>query len=260
MGTVTSKLFFNNTQYTKEYSKLSTGEALYASYRGSHKKVNQDSLAIFQIQDSIILIIADGMGGTVNGERASQMICQTMQEYLEKQNEAVILDWMIIKALEEASQKIINFKHECGSTATCVLIKNNLARFYNIGDSGQFLYNSKKRLLFKGTEHSLLGHAMQAGLIKSREEQNIVEDSILLNGVGFENMKIEISKEYKLKRDYLIILCSDGFFQFFNEHELNVDYLYGKFLTRGEKLLKLVKDETCEILDDCTYLVYRHKG
>jgi len=258
VGKLKSKFLFNNTSLEREHLGLISGEVLYASYKGSNKDINQDSLAIFEIEDSIILVIADGMGGTVNGEKASQYICEQLKDLLGRYKKGDILDWMIVDALEQANQKVLNLKHECGSTATCVLIKNNLARFYNIGDSGQFLYNSKKKLLYKGVEHSLVGYGMQAGLIKSREGQEIVEDSILLNGVGFENMKIELSKEYRLRKNDLIILCSDGFFQFFNEFDPDIDYLYGKFLGRGKKLLSLIKDDGIEVLDDCTYLLYRH--
>ena len=54
----------------------------YATDMGNKRKVNQDSIMIFEMDNIALLLIADGMGGMSDGEKVSWIAAKEMKLWI----------------------------------------------------------------------------------------------------------------------------------------------------------------------------------
>jgi PPM family protein phosphatase len=52
--------------------------SIYQESRRGGRRVNQDRMGYLYTRDSLLLLVADGMGGHARGEVAAQLTLQTM--------------------------------------------------------------------------------------------------------------------------------------------------------------------------------------
>jgi protein phosphatase len=229
----------------------------YASLKSPHHETNQDSLAIFKLSnDNLVMLVSDGMGGHSSGEIASKIVCNTFKKELSKKSKN--LRNKILDAIEKSNKEVRKLKVDAGATLTCCSIEKDKVRFYNVGDSGQILLGSRARLKFKGVEHSLLGHGIEAGIIKDRVEQELVDDNIISNGVGFSTMRIEMSIGLEIVEGDLIVLASDGVTGIMNEAEYIQWATSNHFNERIPNLISRFQNEEGLLQDDSSIIMYRH--
>lgn len=172
---------------------------------------NQDHVLV----TGSLFAVADGMGGHVGGEIASQTAINALQKEFEKDSS---IDSLIKsaknanKAVWQRSQKEANLKG-MGTTLTAVgLIKNNNEEelgIVNVGDSRAYLLQNGE--LSQITEdHSLVEEAVRSGQLSAEEAIHHSSRHILTRAIGIEQ-DVEVDNwiilPYKGDR---ILLCSDG--------------------------------------------------
>ncbi len=238
--------------------ETSLGECSYASICYPHHEVNQDSLAIFQLEnDDLVMLVSDGMGGHAAGEVASKIICETFKKTLSKKS--TNLRNKVLDAIEKSNKEVRKLKVGAGATLTCCYIKKKgVIRFFNIGDSSQLLLGSRGKIKFRGVEHSPLGHGIEAGIIEDRVEQELVEDNIISNGVGFQKMRVEMSVGLEILEGDIVFLASDGVTGIMNEEKYVNLVTSGDFNDRVARIVQSFKEDESTIQDDSTVILYRH--
>ncbi len=247
----------NDNFEVSKYS-FSFGEAYYASFRYPNHPMNQDSMGIYELEGGhVVLLVSDGMGGHAGGEIASKLICDTFKKVLK--NKKGNARNHVLDAIEKSNRAIQKLKIGAGATLTCCLIDKSgkSVRFFNIGDSSQLLLGSRGKLKYRGIEHSPLGHGIEAGIIEDRTEQDIVESNIVSNGVGFPNMRIEMSEPIEVSEGDLILLASDGIIDSRNRNDLISWAVGGEFSERVGKLVKEFEGKEDAIFDDSTLILFK---
>src|SRR5665647_424401 len=194
---------------TKSYSILDIG---------SKRKVNEDSLAIFESENEkqitekgSIYIVADGVGGLNKGDVASKTVTETVRTEYYNFASVDVKDSLKF-AINKANMVLINIRVEdekLASTLVCTVIKDNIAYIANVGDSRAYLFRNKK-LTRKTDDHSFVGERMRMGELTEEEARLHPRKNIILRCLGdTENLEIDFF-EVSLEENDKLLLCTDG--------------------------------------------------
>lgn len=235
------------------------------THLGNVRKNNEDSFIMEEAKTADgtikLLAVADGLGGHDGGEIASGKIVDELKNWLlgliHIRTENVIEHFKV--HLEKINTEIHTYfttlETSGGSTLTGIMILDNTAYTFNTGDSR--VYRIRKHTMEVLTwDHSLRNYQVKAGLIEHPDEIGKKGD-MLIKAFGIdESLTIDI-KEVKLKKNDLLVICSDGLY---GAIELNQEKgLYKKIKNRDD-LLGLSRDLLIHVLegeakDNITYIL-----
>ncbi len=226
-------------------------EVYFFTNKGKKRKHNEDSLLVL---DEIltrtdmekcgkkelkelkgILAVADGMGGHAKGEVASFKTLEVLLKESKNIKTEEDLKKVLNKArdvLEEIAQEDWT-AHGLGTTLAGMVLMGDRALAFNVGDCRVYRFNGEKvERITK--DHSLVEELVDRGEI-TREEvrrhpyRNIVTSAVI--GDGYSTPLRVFVREVELQKGEKYLICSDGFWEEFEEEEM-------------EKLLR--KKDFCE--------------
>ncbi len=192
-----------------------------ATHVGKVRKNNEDALIFIEPET---FIVADGMGGQAAGEIASQMLIDTVKNFLPAVPEPWsedILKKAILKSnaaiLREAA-KNSNYRG-MGTTATILHIYNRRAYYAHVGDSR--LYRLKNKNLEQITQdHSYVENLVRNGEITAEEARNHPMKNILTQAVGaVENILVDTAS-FTVNAGDTFLLCTDGLTNMLEDKEI----------------------------------------
>jgi PPM family protein phosphatase len=193
---------------------------------GKRREKNEDS---FLIDDDLgLFIVADGMGGHLGGEYASQLAVTTIKEVLQildEDPEATLVSELEIDpenmaerfryAIRVASMKIFEeATHDptlrgMGTTAVGVFVRNGVAYIANVGDSRCYQFRNEQCEQIT-QDHSLVSEQLRAGLITLQDAETHKYKNIITRSVGYQEDVESDIWEIKLEPGDRYLLCSDG--------------------------------------------------
>lgn len=179
---------------------------------------NQDRCALIESISSVLICLADGMGGHPKGEVAAQMlidICTEMFTETRKPIPNPIAFLTII--MNEAHEQIIAYGKaqepaiKPRTTAVIVLIQDNIAYWVHAGDSRFYLFRNKKTLT-RTTDHSYVELLRKRGAITSLECATHPQRNYVTRCLGGNQLSIDFSRgtPTPLLPGDILLLCSDG--------------------------------------------------
>ena len=215
---------------------------------------NDDALVIAQNKDEILLCIADGAGGHPKGDEAAKLAVLEMKEaFLKNEN--------FLEAIEKVNDKINAFRAQAHSTLIFAHIKGDYIRFFSVGDSEVLYWNAVGSLLYNNVPQSMVGHAVEAGLISQEDSLGHENRHIVHNMLGDPSIRIEVTTRFELKKGHSIILGSDGLFDNLDHQELEAICSRGQFQDVFSELtdyaLKRSQDEEWIKDDDISFIFLR---
>lgn len=181
---------------------------------GMKRKSNQDSIAL--ADDIRFYVVADGMGGHNGGDIASQMSVSLLPEYI-KNNEDVVKvpEQLISDAVAFVNNAIYDHGQEhdelegMGTTISAVLFNSNEACIANVGDSRVYMFKNLK--LYQLTrDNSLVQERLNAGFYDREGARRDPQKNVLVRTVGFEQGVRPDVYKYKITKNDLFLICSDG--------------------------------------------------
>lgn len=194
--------------------------------KGLSRTNNEDNLGATKInrtsadgQHSIgIYVIADGVGGERDGEKASKMAVETVMEAMlnklgNNYSDEACQGWL--KAAALMAHRQIRLSHdEFRKSATTLLIAmviDNKIHVANVGDSrGYVLSGDELRQVTK--DHTITQMLVDAGMLTEEQAKDHPHRHSLSQAVGSEqNIDVDIFTENLKIGDYLL-LCSDGLY------------------------------------------------
>jgi len=203
---------------------------------GKRREKNEDS---FLANDDLALYtVADGMGGHLGGDIASQLAANTVEEVvkeLESDPDMTLQEGVTIKpgeyqgylryAVRLSSRRIFEKAHGeqalrgMGTTMVALLFRKNKVYIANVGDSRA--YRIRGDGISQITkDHSLVGEQMRAGILTEEEAKSSRLKNIITRSVGFQE-DVEADIDIRVVREgdrYL--LCSDGLSNMLDDDEI----------------------------------------
>lgn len=218
------------------------GEVAYFSRRcpGSESK-NEDSALVFAVPGGLILAVADGAGGGMEGDRASCLAIEAVAECVKKVDGD--LRGAILDAFELANQRVLALGTGAGTTLSVTEIQSGAAgpvlRSYHAGDSGVLVTGGRGKVKLNTIPHSPVGYGVEAGLIEPAEAIHHDDLNLVSNLVGLPDMRIEMGSLLQLHKFDAVVLGSDGLFDNLHLFEVADQARKGKLSEASENLVNL---------------------
>jgi serine/threonine protein phosphatase PrpC len=203
----------------------------FSVYQESHiggRKVNQDRMGYSFTRDTILLLLADGMGGHILGDMAAAIAMQTIGNLFQKQALPMIgrperfLEDSFLAAHNEIHRYRItnNLPETPRTTIVACLIQNGNAYWAHCGDS-RLYWMRQGQVLLRTKDHSRLETLIAQGKVDPSERHTHPDRNKLFNCLGAPNAPIvELSRRVSLQAGDLILLCSDGLWGVLPDHML----------------------------------------
>ena len=208
-------LFIEKNLDEVQLSPFAGGTAAAFSMRSPSKDTpNEDAAALIPYdQESGVLIVADGAGGTRGGAQASSTTVYELVASLEHASrDGTILREAILDGIENANNEISALQIGAATTVAVAEIRGNRVRPYHVGDSQILLLGQKGKQKLLTMSHSPVGYALSSGLIDEKEAMHHLDRHYVSNVVGSLDMTIEMGMDVELSpRDTLLVAC-DGLF------------------------------------------------
>lgn len=220
-------------------SRLDTLAVVIRTDIGNIRQNNEDDAAFIYPAESAtcekkgaMLILADGMGGYNSGEVASNMAIDRVSNlyYASRGTSGETLRAAMNGANEAIRQAgAANVRHEgMGTTCTLVLVRGDAIDVAHVGDSRA--YHMRAGTLDRLTkDHTYVQYLLARGMISDEEASTHPKRNLLMQALG-SNGGIEPDIRWcamPLLPDDLILLCSDGLYEYLADAEIEA-YLAGQ--------------------------------
>lgn len=195
---------------------------------GKVRPQNEDS-CLAEIGDAYALfIVADGMGGHLAGEVASQMAVLGVSERCRKYHTTMEEGMMLLRRCVSETNRDIYIKSQqdekdsgMGTTITCAIIRDGVMSIAHVGDSRLYLLR-KNELTQVTKDHSYVAELVRLGHITEEEAQRHPQRNVITRALGGESIVKVDTDELKVRAGDIILICSDGL----------TNYVFGKRLSK----------------------------
>jgi protein phosphatase len=227
--------------------------ALGLSDTGLVRQINEDSFLVSRLPDasidggeSLLAIVADGVGGHSHGERASAESVQIIREKIAESS----FDSgpaALKKALEAAHAHLKTIKREdpstgdMGTTCTAAWLGNGEAYIAQVGDSRAYLVRDGETLQIT-EDQTMVQKLLRQGLISPEDAAHHPQKNLILQALGIsEQIDVEVFHVPLRERDTLL-LCSDGLHGLVSDAEMAQTLSAHAPPDALEQLIRLAKD------------------
>ena len=239
--------------FKSEYRRLAYGSV---SNIGGRTNNEDSSLALLFNASSTgnppnigVFIVADGMGGHENGEYASATTIQTLAQFVigeiilpqltgkEFSADQKTIPEVLAEAMSQANQLVqLNYPGG-GTTATCAVIRDDLAYIAHVGDSRAYLLTDGEMELVT-RDHLLVRRLQELGQLTPEEADSHPQRNVLYRAVGqAESLEIDAATR-RLPPSSRLLICSDG--------------LWGVL---GDSVMKQIMDDYSDPQEACERLI-----
>ncbi|WBW49251.1 Stp1/IreP family PP2C-type Ser/Thr phosphatase [Peptoniphilus equinus] len=224
---------------------------------GNVREINEDYY--YATEHSPLYIVADGMGGHLAGEIASQTAVTVIEEALSSDfSQPVELSGDIQNAVEAANKKVYDLsvadlsKRGMGTTLSLVYVKDDVLYFTNVGDSR--IYSKGAEFKQLTVDDSYVNYLVTIGEITKEEAQNHPKKNIITRALGTTaSLNVAVQHlDWKEQSIDKLLLCSDGLSNMVGDEILSI-LLEKDSDSAANELLQLALDSGG--LDNITFII-----
>lgn len=213
-----------------------------SSDAGMVRSNNQDSILTFfasqgntdNVPDFGLFIVADGMGGHHDGEKASAIATRVMAREithkiyvpmldrdtrLETDADRPTLSEILIDAVKVANNVVIETIPEGGTTVTAAAILGDLAYIAHVGDSRAYLI-TETAIEQITRDHSLVQRLIELDQLTPEEAAEHPQKNVLYRAIGqSDNLEVDAITR-RLPANSYLFMCSDGLWTLVSEEDI----------------------------------------
>lgn len=202
------------------------------THQGLVREYNQDNVYAWVAPDKpvALLVVADGMGGYKDGDVASRLAVETIEEIIQPALEnayipAQALQDVLEDAIAEAHTRIYEYGAQnadvgrTGTTLIVVVVQKDEAVYANIGDSRIYLFRGED--IEKLTDdHTVVGEMVREGFLEEIAMHTHPQRNMLTRALGYEESTYADFAMRTILPGTRILLCSDGLWGMATDPEL----------------------------------------
>jgi len=192
--------------------------SIYQDSLTGARQSNQDRMGYCFARDSLLMLVADGMGGHLHGEVAAQIALQSAAAAFQSMARPALDDpaAFLDLALRRGHREIQRFQHANRlpdaprTTIVACVVQDGQAWWAHAGDS-RFYWVRRGAVVARTRDHSKVQSLVDLGLLHPDDTDRHPERNKVLNCLGspFEPT-IEIGGPITIEPDDRLLLCSDG--------------------------------------------------
>lgn len=212
--------------------------------RLGNRSINQDRLAALERDNTVLLILGDGLGGRAGGELAAQVMVDTIAKEFQNVN-------IPIKHPKEFMTESLHRAHFAviaegklqdppvnpGTTAVLCLIQDGKAWWSHVGDSRLYLFRGGVPI-YRTRDHSFVEKLYQRGHITHENRSTHPLKNYMTRCIGMSDNvpNVTASNEVALQAGDIIMLCTDGLWEPIDDIQMGAVMMDGRLEDALDKL------------------------
>lgn len=216
------------------------GNMFIASNVGKAKANNEDFGDIYDIKGWKLLIVADGVSSSRNSKQASYIATRQIMNYLLRNSKSLgkeNMQSLLVSAVKSANDKVLELnknmdaksKRRAHTTIVCALIKDNVGSIVWLGDSRAYKVKQYKEVSQLTHDDSWSNMLRKKGMpeeeIAAKKVSHIITQCL---GMPSQNLVFH-SMAVKVESGEDLLLCSDGFWNYFPDNESILNIVLEKY-------------------------------
>ncbi len=183
-----------------------------------HRQENQDRVSIIADPDSLLIAVADGMGGHSEGERAAEASLAALRASFQESARPIFdPQGFLTLALGRAHGAVValgadqTLDHRPRATCAVCLVQDDGTYWAHIGDSRIYLLRAG-RVVARTRDHSHVELLLQEGLITEAETKDHPMRNFVEYCLGGEATlpDMSITAKQHLQSGDVLLACTDG--------------------------------------------------
>jgi serine/threonine protein phosphatase PrpC len=191
---------------------------IFQESRKGSRSVNQDRVAYTYSRDTLLMVVADGMGGHAGGEIAAQIAVRLFIERFQQEAKPMLknplgfLQDSMVKAHAALGSYSAQFSMLETPRTTCVacIVQAGYAYWAHVGDSRLYLYRQGS-LVSQTKDHSKVQYLVDQGVIGASDAAEHPDRNKVYSCLGgMIEPIIDLSVRMPLRSGDTIVMCTDG--------------------------------------------------
>ncbi len=181
---------------------------------------NEDAVSILESNNSVLAIVADGLGGHQDGEIASKTAIKSINAQI---SHDIVDEKKLCDAIQLANDEIIklNQQRQMRTTIACLWFNRDRGLIATLGDTRVYHFRNGK-IIFQSIDHSAIQFSVLNGEVPKESIRTSKERNILTKALGVrEEVKADVVNIDIFPGD-AFILCSDGFWESVLENDMEI--------------------------------------
>ena len=218
---------------------------IFQDSRKGARKVNQDRLAYTYGRDTLLLVVADGMGGHAGGEIAAQICVRLFIERFQQEAKPVLrnplkfLQETMLRAHAALGSYANQFSMLETPRTTCVacVVQASHAYWAHAGDSRFYLFRQGS-LIGNTKDHSTVQYLVDQGLIGIADMSEHPDRNKVFSCLGgLVDPVIDLSRRTPLRNGDVMVLCTDGVWSGLSQGEMATWLTSAPILNTAPKMM-----------------------
>ena len=238
---------------------------IFQDSRKGSRKVNQDRIAYTYGRDTLMLIVADGMGGHAGGEIAAQICARLFIERFQREAKPILKNpfKFLQDSMTRAHQALGSYANQFSMLetprTTCVacVVQAGHAYWAHVGDSRLYLFR-RGNLIAETKDHSKVQYLVDQGIIAARDVATHPDRNRIFSCLGgLVDPVIDLGKRTLLHDGDMIVMCTDGFWSVLSKDEIASSLASTPILQTAPKLMREAEKRGGDEGDNLSAIVVR---
>ena len=202
---------------------------IFQESRRGARPVNQDRIAYTYSRDTLLMVVADGMGGHAGGEIAAQIAVRLFIERFQQEAKPALkspltfLHDSMVQAHAALGSYSAQFSMLETPRTTCVacIVQAGHAYWCHVGDSRLYLFR-QGGLIGSTKDHSKVQYLVDQGIIGVDEVIDHPDRNKIFSCLGgLVDPVIDLSRRTPLRNGDVIVMCTDGLWAVLDQKEMS---------------------------------------